>query len=102
MPCLEKYYADNNLAADKYVPTKSDLTMNLYICLSAIGKHSADTNSSHALAITRQTNISCEERGNQSELQKGLLSLTELQRGRLKMLFINTYTLMSKETIFRI
>ena len=90
-PCLEKYYVDNNLAADKYVPTKSDLTMNPYIFgsisfrLSAIEKHSAETNSLHALTVTRQTNISCDERVNQSEAQKAFLSSTELQRGRLKM-----------------
>ena len=50
VPCREKYYSDNKISADKYIPTKSDFSKNPYVFGSVsfrtttIEKHSADYN----------------------------------------------------------
>ena len=103
VPCREKYYSDNKISADKYIPTKSDFSKNPYVFGSVsfrtttVEKHSADSNAFHGLAVTRKENLSREEEeGSQSDARKMLVSINEAQRNRLKILFINTYALMSK------
>ena len=98
VPCREKYYSDNKISADKYIPTKSDFSKNPYVFGSVsfrtttVEKHSADSNAFHGLAVTRKENLSREEEeGSQSDARKMLVSINEAQRNRLKILFINTY-----------
>ena len=109
IPCREKYYSNNKLSMDKYVPTKADFNKNPYIFgsisfrIHAIEKHSANTSTFHNLAVTRKSNLNAEKGGssesshnNQPTAKTALLMLNETQRTRLKHLFINTYALMVK------
>ena len=77
VPCREKYYSDNKISADKYIPTKSDFSKNPCVFGSVsfrttiVEKHSADSNAFHGLALTRKENLSREEEeGSQSDAQK--------------------------------
>ena len=95
VPCREKYYSDNKISADKYIPTKFDFSKNPYVFgsvsfrMTTVERHSADSNAFHGLAVTRKENLSREEEeGTQSDARKMLVPINEAQRNRLKILFI--------------
>ena len=85
------------------MPSTSDFDKNPYIfvCVSfrkkTVEKHSTDNNTFHGLAVTRENNFQEEEaHGSMSMAQKALVTMNDSQRSKMKILFINTYALMSK------
>ena len=100
--CHEMYHSTNKLDPKKYVPSKEDLDKLPYVfdCISfrvqSLQSHCAQSNDAHLLAVDRTKNLAKEKSGQLSEAQEAVNSLRELERERLKYLFINVYSLMSK------
>ena len=64
--------------------------------MQSLQSHCAQSNDAHLLAVDRTKNLAKEKSGHLSEAQEAVNSLRELERERLKYLFIDVYSLMSK------
>ena len=97
--CREKHFSVNKVSSD-YVPTLQDFKNQPFIFgsisfrIESLRQHCKQSNTQHALAVTRHLNLAKEKNNEYSEAQRIKVSMTETEKKQLRYLFFNMYAVL--------